>query len=58
MALSHCDIVLELREILLKDRPQELLKISPKGTVPVIQLENGKIIDEGKYADLKNRHTL
>jgi len=58
MALSHCDVVLELREILLKDRPQELLKISPKGTVPVIQLENGKIIDESidimKWAVKKN----
>ncbi len=46
MALAHCDVKLELREILLKNRPQELLAISPKGTVPVLQLENGEVIDE------------
>lgn len=48
MALSRCNVYLELREILLKNRPVELLKISPKGTVPVLQLEDGKIIDESK----------
>ena len=46
MALSQYNIKIELREILLKDRPEELLKISPKGTVPVLQLPNKKIIDE------------
>tara|TARA_Y100001960_G_scaffold311678_1_gene372547 strand:- start:1594 stop:2172 length:579 start_codon:yes stop_codon:yes gene_type:complete len=46
MALSQHNIKVELREILLKDRPNDLLKISPKGTVPVLQLSNEKIIDE------------
>jgi len=46
MALSQYTIKIELREILLKDRPDELLKISPKGTVPVLQLTNNNIIDE------------
>ena len=46
MALSQYNIKIELREILLKNRPDELLKISPKGTVPVLQLSNKNIIDE------------
>jgi glutathione S-transferase len=46
MALSYLNISIELREILLKDRPKQLLKISPKGTVPVLQLVNGDVIEE------------
>lgn len=46
MALSQYNVKIELREILLKDRPDKLLKISPKGTVPVLQLSNKIIIDE------------
>ena len=37
---------LELREVVLKDKPQAMLKISPKATVPVLQLNSGQIIDE------------
>ena len=46
MALSHCEEYVELREISLKDRPKELLSISPKGTVPVLQLKDNTIIEE------------
>ena len=46
MALTKLDLIIELREILLKERPQQLYDISPKGTVPVLQLSDGKIIDE------------
>lgn len=35
----------ELREVVLKDKPQALLTISPKATVPVLQLDN-EVIDE------------
>ena len=35
----------ELREILLKDKPDEMLKVSSKGTVPVLQFTN-KVLDE------------
>ena len=45
MALSIANITIELREILLKDRPKSLYDISPKGTVPVLQTQE-KIIDE------------
>lgn len=35
-----------LREITLKNKPQEMLHASPKGTIPVLIEPNGKIIDE------------
>lgn len=31
-------------EILLKDKPQEFLALSPKGTVPVLSINNGKLV--------------
>lgn len=46
LAVQSAQISCELREILLRDKPQEMLSISPKGTVPVVQLPTGKIIDE------------
>jgi|TARA_Y100001949_G_scaffold172791_1_gene177364 glutathione S-transferase len=45
MALILTSHTCELREILLTDKPDSMLEISPKGTVPVLQLE-GRIIDE------------
>ena len=36
----------ELREVSLKTKPEQLLQISKKGTVPVLQLAPTKIIDE------------
>ena len=35
-----------LREIVLRNKPQAMLAISPKGTVPVLQLPNGEVIEE------------
>ena len=45
MALTCLDLDIEIREISLKERPDCLYKISPKGTVPVLQIKN-KVIDE------------
>jgi glutathione S-transferase len=39
---------LELREVVLKNKPQELLEISPKATVPVLQLANLTLVDESR----------
>src|SRR5690606_39916647 len=36
----------ELREVILRDKPPALLQASPKGTVPVLVLPHGKVIDE------------
>ena len=35
-----------LRAIVLKDKPDEMLKASPKGTVPVLVLDKSLVIDE------------
>lgn len=45
MALGYAGIQYELREVVLKTKPQAMLELSSKGTVPVLQLED-KVIDE------------
>ena len=45
MAIYLADIECELREVYLKNKPIEMLEISPKGTVPVLQL-NDQVIEE------------
>ena len=46
MGLSVSAINYEHREIELRDKPQEMLDISPKGTVPVFITSTGQIIEE------------
>jgi len=46
IALLLMDIPVELREVELKNKPEEMLKLSPKGTVPVLQLTDGSILEE------------
>ena len=46
MALYLSQIVCEHREVSLKNKPSLMLDISPKGTVPVLMLENGKVFEE------------
>ena len=46
MALAYTKLKVELREISLRDRPEELYKASAKGTVPVLITTSKKIIDE------------
>lgn len=36
----------ELREVVLRNKPAEMLAASPKGTVPVLVLPGGEVIDE------------
>jgi len=38
MALAYANISAEIREISLREKPASMLTISPKGTVPVLQL--------------------
>ena len=46
IAIAYAMINYEHREILLKNRPDSLYRISAKGTVPVLKLEDDKILDE------------
>lgn len=46
MAIAASGIEIEHREILLRDKPASMLAGSPKGTVPVVVLPNGAVIDE------------
>ena len=47
MALSYSHCVFEHREILLKDKPVDMLRISPKGTVPILVL-NDTVLEESR----------
>ena len=46
LAISVSGQRVELREVILKNKPAELLAASPKGTVPVLVLQGGQVIDE------------
>ena len=46
LALRLCKIECIIREISLKAKNSEFLKVSPKGTVPVLVLPNGKVLEE------------
>ncbi len=46
LALRISGRVCELREVKLSAKPQTLLDASPKGTVPVLVLPDGAVIDE------------
>ena len=46
LALAKAGQAVELREVLLRDKPVGMLAKSPKGTVPVLVLPNGAVIDE------------
>ena len=45
-ALLQAGQLVQWREIELKDKPAPMLEASPKGTVPVLVLADGKVIDE------------
>ncbi|MDC9724624.1 MAG: glutathione S-transferase [Gammaproteobacteria bacterium] len=46
LAIANCGIKVELREVVLRDKPEELLAISAKATVPVLVTSDENIIDE------------
>ncbi|MGP4970824.1 glutathione S-transferase [Psychrobacter aquimaris] len=46
LGLLFAELPVALREITLKNKPEQMLAISPKGTVPVLQLADGTVIEE------------
>jgi len=46
MTLAYAGIEVELREVLLRSKPPAMIEASPKGTVPVLVLPAGRVIDE------------
>ncbi len=46
LALCAAAVTVELREVALRDKPADMLAASPKGSVPVLILADGRVIDE------------
>ena len=46
LAIHVSGVKVETREVDLRNKPQAMLQCSPKGTVPVLQLTDGNVIDE------------
>jgi len=46
LALRVSETPVEIREVSLRDKPAAMLAASPKGTVPVLVLPGGEVIDE------------
>ena len=46
MALAASEIDITLREVALRNKPPEMLDVSPKGTVPVLQGPYGFVLEE------------
>ncbi len=46
MALTVSGQTCALREVVLRNKPQEMIDVSPKATVPVLVLPDGEVLDE------------
>ena len=46
LALSVSGLAYEHREVVLRDKPADMLAASPKATVPVLVLTSGEVLDE------------
>ena len=46
LAIAISGVAVEIHEVDLKAKPAEMLALSPKGTVPVLVLPDGGVIDE------------
>lgn len=46
LALKVSGLPVELREVSLRNKPYEMLSCSAKGTVPVLVLADGPVLDE------------
>jgi glutathione S-transferase len=46
LAILFAQQQVDLREVVLRDKPEQMLMISPKGTVPVLLLTDGTVLEE------------
>jgi len=46
LAIATAGVTVNENEVSLRDKPAKMLAISPKGTVPVLQLGDGRVIEE------------
>ena len=46
LAIAISGVSCEIREVVLKDKPPQLIEISPKATVPVLHINEQHVIDE------------
>jgi len=46
LALAACGLPIRVREVVLRHKPAEMLAASPKATVPILVLADGRVIDE------------
>lgn len=46
MALLDAGIQFEVREISLRNKPSSMISLSPKGTVPVLLLPDGRVLEQ------------
>ena len=49
MALISAGVAFDAFEISLRDKPAAMLAASPKGTVPVLVLQNGQVLEESLH---------
>ena len=49
LALLRAGVAFDAHEITLRDKPAALLAASPKGTVPVLVLPDGKVLEESLH---------
>ena len=46
LAIKASGIIVEIREVELKNKPKEFLGVSPKATVPIVYISSKQIIEE------------
>ena len=46
MALLVADIAFDAHEVSLRDKPPDMLLLSPKGSVPVMPLPDGQVLEQ------------
>lgn len=46
MAITYSQVPVQVHEVSLKNKPETMLALSPKGTVPVLHCSNGRVIEQ------------